>query len=57
MLKLLAIVGLIVVVGLVSVLVYAALKPDTFRLERSTRIEAPPAKIFPLINDFRNWRG
>jgi carbon monoxide dehydrogenase subunit G len=30
-------------------------KPDTFRVERSTRIKAPPEKIFPLINDFRRW--
>lgn len=37
------------------VLVYAATRPDTFRVERTARIAAPAAKIFPLINDFHRW--
>lgn len=28
---------------------------DTFRVERSTVIAAPPAAIFPHINDFHAW--
>ncbi len=36
-------------------LVYAATKPDTFRVYRSASIKAPPEKIFPLINDFHAW--
>jgi carbon monoxide dehydrogenase subunit G len=28
---------------------------DTFRVERSTRVDAPPADIAPLILDFRRW--
>lgn len=45
-----------VVLALIAiVLVYAAFKPDTFRVERSTTIQAPPGKIFPLINDFHQW--
>jgi hypothetical protein len=43
------------VVLLATVLAFAATKPDSFRVERATRIEAPPEKIFPLINDFRSW--
>jgi uncharacterized protein YndB with AHSA1/START domain len=31
------------------------LEPDTFRVQRSTSIKAPPEKIFPLINDLRGW--
>lgn len=36
-----------------SVLLYAATKPDTFSYARSTTIAAPPAAIFPEINDLR----
>jgi uncharacterized protein YndB with AHSA1/START domain len=44
---------LIVLIVLVTiVLILAATKPDTFRIERSINIKAPPEKIFPLIADF-----
>lgn len=33
----------------------AAMKPDTFRVERSASIKAPPEKIFFLLNDFDNF--
>jgi len=39
------------------VLILAAGKPDTFHIERSTAIAAPPERILPLITDFRNWRS
>ena len=46
----------VVIVALIAaVLIYAATKPDTFKVERSTSINAPPEKIFPLINDYHNW--
>ncbi|HEY5932581.1 MAG TPA: SRPBCC family protein [Nitrospira sp.] len=38
-----------------TLLIYAVTKPDTFRLQRSTMIKAPPEKIFPFINDFHQW--
>ena len=38
-----------------AVLIYASTKPDTFRVERTASIKAPPEKIFPLINEFDNW--
>jgi len=44
-----------VVVLLAALLIYAATRPDTFRVERSISIKALPEKIFPLINDFREW--
>lgn len=48
---------LYVVLGLAAlaalVLAYAARRPDTFRIARSTRIAAPPEAIFPLISDLR----
>jgi len=31
------------------------LNADTFRVERSTIVEAPPAAIFPRIDDFHAW--
>jgi uncharacterized protein YndB with AHSA1/START domain len=45
----------VLVVAVAVVLVYAATKPDQFRVQRSTSINAPPDKIFPLINEFRKW--
>ena len=48
-------IAIVVVVLLAALLVFAATKPDTFRVERSTSIKAPPEKIFPLINDFHRW--
>lgn len=37
------------------VLVLAPMRPDTFRVERSLDIDAPAEKIFPLINDYKQW--
>jgi uncharacterized protein YndB with AHSA1/START domain len=51
----LKIIGIVIVVLIVALLVIAAMKPDTFHLERQATIQAPPEKIFPLINDFHNW--
>ena len=50
----------LIVVGLAAVLIAVVLiialtKPDTFRVERTTSIKAPPEKIFPLLNDFQSW--
>jgi FlaG/FlaF family flagellin (archaellin) len=47
------IVALIVVIA--AVLVLAATRPDTFRVERSAQISAPPEKILSLVNDFHQW--
>lgn len=55
MLKAIVIIIAIIVVGVGGVLAYAATKPDTFRVERSTSIKAPPEKIFALINDLHAW--
>ena len=47
---------LYVVVALVAgVLIYAATRPDTFQISRSVTIAAPPDKVFPLINDLRQF--
>ena len=46
-----AIVLIVVAVALAAVLAYAASKPDSFTVQRSALIEAPPEQIFPLIDD------
>ena len=51
----LEIVALVVVLLVAAVLIFAATKPDAFRIERAASIKAPPEKIFPLINDFHLW--
>lgn len=41
-----------------GVLIYAATKPDTFSVQRSATIAAPPDKLFGLINEpkaFNTW--
>ncbi len=43
------------VILIAAFLAYAATKPDTFRVERSESIKAPPEKIFALINDLHSW--
>ena len=46
------------VVALVgAVLVYAATRPDSLHVQRSAIVNAPPEKVFALINDFHSWRS
>ena len=56
MVKIVAIVVVVLlVVPLAAILIFAATKPDTFRVQRATSIKAPPERIFPLIADFHGW--
>lgn len=48
-------IAVIVVVAVVVVLALAASRPDSFRVERTTRIQAPPEKVYALIEDFHLW--
>ena len=48
-------IALVLVVLIAAVLIFAATKPDIFRVQRAAAIKAPPDKIFPLINDFKQW--
>jgi len=45
--------GFAVALGVLALLV--ATRPDAFHIERSTRIDAPPEVVFPLVNDFHAW--
>ena len=51
----LKIISLAVVAIVGGFLVYAATRPDSFRVERTVTINAPPERIFPLVNDFQRW--
>ena len=51
----LKIIGIFAVLLMAGVLLTAATRPDTFRVERATVVQAPPEKIFPYLNDFDRW--
>jgi uncharacterized protein YndB with AHSA1/START domain len=57
MLEIIAIVALVLAVAIAIVLILAMVKPETFSVQRSTGVKAPPEKIFPLINDFHQWKA
>ena len=46
---------LLLVVLIVAVLLYAATRPNSFLVQRSTRINAPPQAVWPLLTDFHRW--
>jgi uncharacterized protein YndB with AHSA1/START domain len=45
----------VLAVALVGLCVVIGLQPSTFTVERSTTIAAPPAAVFPHVNDVRAW--
>jgi uncharacterized protein YndB with AHSA1/START domain len=55
MLKIILIILGVAVVGILGLLAFASTKPDTFVIQRSTVIDAPPEKVYALIQDFRQW--
>jgi uncharacterized protein YndB with AHSA1/START domain len=55
MFEIIAIIAAVLAIAIAIVLILAATKPDTFRVQRATTVKAPPEKIFPLINDFHQW--
>jgi uncharacterized protein YndB with AHSA1/START domain len=55
MLKIIAAIAVVLAVAIAVVLILAATKPDTFRVQRAITVKAPPEKIFPLIVDFHQW--
>ena len=48
-------IALILAAVVAALLTYAAFKPDSFRLSRSVTIQAPPQKVFALVNDLRQF--
>jgi hypothetical protein len=56
MFEIIAIIAVIIAIAIAVVLIPAAAKPNTLRVQRATSIKAPADRIFPLINDFQQWR-
>ena len=51
-------IAFIAAVAVVLLLLFAATRPGTFAVQRSTRIHAAPERLFGMINDmhqFNNW--
>ena len=55
MLKLIAIAVGIVIVAVGAVLIYAATRPDAFRVQRTATMKASPEKIVAQLEDFSRW--
>lgn len=48
--------ALIVIIVLFALFLgFVATRPNVFTVARSGHINAPPEKVFPLLNDFHNW--
>ena len=45
-------VAIIIILAIITAVIFATTRPDTFRIERSINIIASPEKIFPFIIDF-----
>ena len=54
MIDILFYVAIALVLVVAALLAYAATKPDTFRVQRSTGINAPAERIFPLIASLKS---
>ncbi len=50
-------ISIAVVVLIAGVLIFAATRPDTFRVQRSASIKAPPEKIAAVLGDFHGWQA
>ncbi len=52
---------LTILIGLAAVLailaIVVAMRPNTFRYERSVTIAAPASAVFPHVNDFHKWEA
>jgi hypothetical protein len=57
MLEVIVVIAVILAVVIAIVLILAATKPDSFSVQRAIDISAPAERVFPLINDFRQWGG
>jgi uncharacterized protein YndB with AHSA1/START domain len=55
MFEIIAIIAVVLAIAIAVVLTLAAIKPDRFRVQRAITVQAPPEKIFSLVNDFHQW--
>jgi uncharacterized protein YndB with AHSA1/START domain len=54
MFEIIAIIALLAI-AIATVLILAAMKPNTLSVQRAIGVNAPPEKIFVLIEDFHRW--
>ena len=57
MFEIVAIVAVVLAIAIAAMLILAATKPASFGVQRTVSVTAPPGSIFPLINDFHEWRS
>jgi uncharacterized protein YndB with AHSA1/START domain len=57
MFEVIVIIAVMLAIAIAVVLILAATKPSTLRVQRSVSIKASAETIYPLINDFRQWRS
>jgi hypothetical protein len=55
--KTIKIILIVLAVAVAGVLAFAATKPDSFSVQRSTSIKAPPEKISAVLSDFQAWKA
>jgi hypothetical protein len=55
MFEIIAVIAVVLAIAIAIILILAATKPDRFGVQRAISVQAPPEKIFPLINDFHQW--
>ena len=55
MFEIIAIIAVALAIAIAIVLILASTKPDSFGVQRAAVVRAPAEKIFPLINNFRQW--
>jgi len=53
--KMFSTIAIAAILLLAAALGFASSRPDTFRVQRATSIDAPPEEIFSLIQDFHRW--
>jgi Polyketide cyclase / dehydrase and lipid transport len=47
---------LVLALAVAGVLAFAMTKPDSFRVQRSASIKAPPERISAVLSDFQAWK-
>jgi len=57
MFEVIIIIAIVLAVAIAAILILAATKPDTFRIERRAVINAPAERIFSVLSDFHQWGG
>jgi len=55
MLEIVAVLIAVILVVLVIIIALAARKPQSFKVQRVLSMQAPPEKIFALVEDFHRW--